>query len=369
MATFDWIHAWPLLLSLSCGSPPAPSEPSASSTAVPESTPEPVSPPTPSPEPNQASLESIVHRSIASSEVPTGIVVLDADGRLVTLVAIGGAQPGQQALRPGSTVKPLLALGAARAGTLPSKSYTCQQNFPPVEGLTCFQSHGALDLPSAIEQSCNVYFYDIGHRLGMSGVHAVFRHYGFGASTGLVEGENPGRMPGEAELRQRQPDPDADELWPAFAPMIGIGHGPIQVTLLQLTRAYAQLAAELTNGEEPELVGIKQQILSGMRRVVEGELGTGRTARVPGLDIAGKTGMAEPGQFDDEASQQGAHNGWFVAFAPAEKPELVVGVVCLGGLAKQCAAPLVGSILSEALAPPGETDAPDGEAVPATPAR
>jgi len=232
---------------------------------------------------------------------------------------------------------------------MPSASYTCDGRFPPVEGLTCFRPHGALDLPTAIEQSCNVYFYDIGHRLGLSVVHQVFAHYGFGSATGLVQGESAGRMPGEAALRARQPNPAAKALSPTFAPVVGIGHGPLQVTLLQLTRAYAKLAGELLATDEPKLAEVKTQILAGLRRVL-GPSGTGRDVAIPGLDIAGKTGSAEPGQFDDPASEQGPDNGWFVAFAPAEKPELVLGVVCQrGGVGSKCAQPVAAAILREAL--------------------
>jgi penicillin-binding protein 2 len=290
-----------------------------------------------------------VDGALEASEQPMAAVVLNGEGELLALGATGGADPSRDALRPGSTVKPLLALGAARSGNMPSASYACDGRFPPVEGLTCFQPHGPLDLPAAIEQSCNVYFYDIGHRLGLNGVHAVFTHYGFGSPTGLVPGESAGRIPGEAVLRARQANPEAKELSPTFAPVVGIGHGPLQVTLLQLTRAYAKLAGELLAPDEPELAEVKQQILSGLRRVL-GPSGTGRDAQVPGLDIAGKTGRAEAGQFDDDASEQGPDNGWFVAFAPAKKPEFVLGVLCKhGGVGARCATPVAGTLLRGAL--------------------
>lgn len=351
MVVFERLHCLLATFLLACGSPPPPGEP--------RPAPQPVSTPAPAPSASQAgdetpapSLAAIVDRALERSQVPTSVVVLNGQAELLVLAGTGGADPAKQALRPGSTVKPLLALGASRLGTLPAPSYTCEHDFAPVEGLTCYGKHGTLDLPGAIEQSCNVYFYDLGYRLGLSGVHAAFRHYGFGSPTGLVNGENVGRMPSEAVLRGRQPNPKDPELWPGFAPVIGIGHGAIQVTLLQLTRAYAQLAHELTSPDEPELAAVKQQILSGLRRVVEGSKGSGVQARVPGLDVAGKTGSAERGQFDDEKPEQGPENGWFVAFAPAEKPELVVGTVCLGGgFAGKSAAPIVGEILREALAP------------------
>jgi cell division protein FtsI/penicillin-binding protein 2 len=68
---------------------------------------------------------------------------------------------------------------------------------------------------------------------------------------------------------------------------------------------------------------------------------------VPDLDVAGKTGSAESGQFDDDPPVKG-DNGWFVAFAPADSPELVVGSLCLGVGGGQCA-PVAGAILREAL--------------------
>ena len=350
MSVLERLRYLPLTLAFACGVPSPPAEPT-----LPRS--EPTS--APATRASQASdaaldssLEAIVHRALDKSQVPAGAVVLNGQGELLVIAARGNADPTAQALRPGSSAKPLLALGAARLGTPPAPNFTCEQTFAPVNGLTCFQKHGALDLASAIEQSCNAYFYDLGYRLGLDGVHEAFRHYGFGARTGLVKTESAGRMPGASVLRGRQPNPEDPELWPGFAPIVGIGHGPLQVTLLQLTRAYALLAHELASSDEPELAEVKQQIMAGLRRVVEGSMGTGKAARVPGLDVAGKTGSAETGQFDDETREEGPENGWFVAFAPADEPELVVGTVCLGGgFAGRSAAPIVGEILREALGP------------------
>jgi peptidoglycan glycosyltransferase len=76
-----------------------------------------------------------------------------------------------------------------------------------------------------------------------------------------------------------------------------------------------------------------------------GPEGTGRNAQVEGLEVAGKTGTAEPGHYADQASQQGKDNGWFVGFAPARNPKLVVGVVVLGGgFAGASAAPIARDI-------------------------
>ena len=292
----------------------------------------------------QNGSQSRTERALSVSDHPASAVVLSSKGELLALCGHKGGRPAQQALRPGSTVKPILALIAARAGVTPRERYVCDGRFAPVSGLTCFDKHGELDLVHAIEQSCNAYFYDIAHRLGLESIWMGFGEFGLGKPTGLAQAESSGQLPGPEVIRAHQPDPNSKELWPAFTPIIGTGHGPIQVTLLQLTRAYARLAEELrADSEEPG--AIEHQLLQGLRQVVQSAHGTGQAANVDGLDVAGKTGTAEPGSFDEEASEQGPHNGWFVGFAPAAEPQWIVGVVVLGGgQGGKTAAPLAKTI-------------------------
>src|SRR5690606_39341195 len=95
----------------------------------------------------------------------------------------------------------------------------------------------------------------------------------------------------------------------------------------------ALLARAPTRPEPPPGVddSIRRQVLEALRQAVQSETGTGRLANVEGFDVAGKTGSAEPGRFDDEASELGNDNGWFVGFAPAPAPPSVAGAIALGG--------------------------------------
>ncbi len=301
---------------------------------------------------DRAAVGEIVERALGQTPLPAAAVVLESSGKLVTATGQRGADPAGQALRPGSTVKPLLAYIAARAGTLsPDTRFTCEGRYAPMPGFRCYDQHGELDLVSALRTSCNAYFFNLAQKTGLEKIRAGFEGFGFGEPTGLVSDESSGKIPDDAALRHLAPDPKAKALWPGFTLLIGLGHGPIQVTLAQLTSAYADLALRLTResdqkAQAKELQLIDQQILQGMQACV-GPEGTGSAAQVEGLEVAGKTGSAEPGHYAEAGSEKGKENGWFVAFAPAKDPELVVGVVVLnGGNGGSSAAPIAKEILS-----------------------
>jgi cell division protein FtsI/penicillin-binding protein 2 len=107
------------------------------------------------------------------------------------------------------------------------------------------------------------------------------------------------------------------------------------VTLLQLAAAYGTLARRLAAGESE----VDREISDGLRRAVHAENGSARLAAIDGVEVAGKTGTAE-------AARSGKENGWFVGWAPATGPEIVVAVAALesesGG---KSAAPIAGRIL------------------------
>lgn len=325
-----------------------------------------------------ATLERIVSGALEASEHPAAAVVFDARGRLLVAQGRRGADPSLQAWRPGSTLKPLLTQIAARRGVIAADvHFDCQETYAPIEGFQCFGKHGDLGLVDAVRTSCNTFFFDVVRRTGLEAIRDGFVGYGFTRKTGLVAEESPGEIPDDAALAHARSEPGSTKPWPGFALLIGTGHGPIQVTLLQLTRAYVTLADELTReagaseaggvstanppraardgaaassasdakGAERPTVG--NELLAGMIAAV-GPGGTAEAAQVQGLRIAGKTGTAEPGRHSDAPGGTLAENGWFVGFAPADAPEVVVGVVVLGGGgAGKSAVPLAGTIFRE----------------------
>jgi penicillin-binding protein 2 len=244
-------------------------------------------------------------------------------------------------------MKPLLASIAIEAGALQADTKaTCEGKYAPVEGIHCFGEHGLLGLEHALALSCNVYFFDVARGIGLERTVEGLRAYGFGRPTGLVPGEDPGRLPDRAWLDARAAQTGHDGSWPGWAALIGGGHGPLEVTLVQLGAAYVRLARQLSRATGSEA---QRSALLAVRRglidTVSAEHGTGRRAAVQGLAIAGKTGTAESKRFGDDAAAGTKGNGWFVGFAPADRPEIVVAVVVLdAGHGGESAAPVAGEI-------------------------
>jgi cell division protein FtsI/penicillin-binding protein 2 len=126
-----------------------------------------------------------------------------------------------------------------------------------------------------------------------------------------------------------------------------MGHGPFEVTLLELAAAYAKLAALLAQPSSQVPDAVRAEIAEGLRRAVADADGTGHRAATAGLDIAGKTGSAEPAPFGAPVDDAAKDNGWFVGYAPASAPKRLVAVLVLhSGGGAQTAAPLAGRIFA-----------------------
>lgn len=291
-------------------------------------------------------FDAIVDSAIRDLPKPAAVVVLGLDDqRVLALGRHGSADPAKTAVRPGSTVKPLTAWVASRAGVLTSEyRVECGGKYAPIDGLSCFGSHGSLGLVDAIAISCNVYFFDLGQKLGFERVRAGFDALGFGKLTRLASDEVGGLLPTLAWM-DAHPETglSRERSLERRAAAIAIGHGPFEVTPLQLAGAYSILAKVLLESRGK----VETEIMDGLRRVVQGADGTGKRAAVAGLDVVGKTGTAESTPFGVEADDS-KENGWFVGFAPADKPEILVAVLTVkAGSGGEAAAPVAGRIFRE----------------------
>ncbi len=219
--------------------------------------------------------------------------------------------------------------------------------------------HGWVDLHSAIKHSCNVYFHQLGQRLGIDAIARYARRFGLDRRTGIdLIGERDGLVPDEAWSLDRRGTP----WFPGETISVATGQGPILVTPLQIAVMMAAVAnggelvrPHLARNEPPPLLPVREPVLSDrsldlIRRalwaVVNEPSGTGWRARIDGLDVVGKTGTAQVvtqatwTANRDLAPEQRDH-AWFASYAPADDPRLVVVVfIEHGGAGSQAAAPL-----------------------------
>ncbi|MFQ5785303.1 MAG: penicillin-binding protein 2 [Alphaproteobacteria bacterium] len=293
--------------------------------------------------------------------------------------AVAGQYP------PGSTFKMVVALAALEAGVL-TKNHrvTCRGRIRFGDRIFhCWKrgGHGDLAMIEAIAQSCDIYFYDVARRVGIDRIAAMAHRFGLGAPTDIdLTGERGGLVPDrEWKLgRFGVPWQQGETL------VVGIGQGYMLTTPLQL----AVMAARIANGgvairphvvmrredaavEEDnapfEPMGISAASLAvvteGMDRVVNGQHGTARRARIkePEMAMAGKTGTSQVRRIskreraagllkNEEKPWEERDHALFVAFAPVRKPRYAIAVVVEhGGSGSRAAAPIARDVLRETL--------------------
>jgi penicillin-binding protein 2 len=281
---------------------------------------------------------------------------------------------------PGSTIKPFLALAALAHGMRdPSRRYLSTGEFRlpgQSQGYRDWRKggHGWVDMNDAIAESVNSYFYALASDLGIDRMSDYLGRFGFGQPTGIdVPGESAGVLPSRAWKRERSREP----WYPGETVIAGIGQGYWQVTPIQLAHATALLAAR-GQGFRPHLVRSHRDafgrgervaaepwpswdidendwrvVAEGMVAVVHGPRGTARAiaAELP-FRVAGKTGTAQrvrsPRREEErrDMPERLRHNALFVAFAPAERPEIALAVLVEAGESgARAAAPVAREIL------------------------
>lgn len=281
---------------------------------------------------------------------------------------------------PGSTFKIVVATAALEEKVIdPSARIFCSgsMHFGNHE-FRCWKKggHGWVNLHEAIVGSCDVYFYQVGQRLGVDTIAEYARRFGLGAPSGIaLDHERPGTIPDTQWKRQRYGEP-----WYSGETLsVAVGQGYVTATPLQMANVIATVAAggvrhkphyiermDVADGEKVALpadpavkLGVRPstltQVQAALRDVVESEHGTGKKARVEGIEVAGKTGTSQAVRLktDRKINQQllpreQRDHAWFVAFAPVAAPE--VAIACLiehaGGGGGAMAAPVVQQVLT-----------------------
>jgi penicillin-binding protein 2 len=271
---------------------------------------------------------------------------------------------------PGSTAK-LLTVGAG----LEEKVITPSTTFHACTGgyrfgnrvFHCWEErgHGVLTAAHAIEQSCDIYMYQLGLKLGVDVLSRYYAACGFGKPTGIeTGGELSGLNPNSEYYDRRY----GKRGWTqALVLNNSIGQGEILVTPLQLAQFYCGLAnrgpvfkphlvravtypdgrRQVTTPTRAFVLPFSQETLNtlieGLWLVVNGDRGTARAIRGKGYTIGGKTGTAQ--------NPHGADHALFVGIAPLEAPEIVVcAIVENAGHGSTVAAPVVGKVIEAYMA-------------------
>jgi penicillin-binding protein 2 len=219
-----------------------------------------------------------------------------------------------------------------------------------------------VDLHRALVESCDVFFYQVGRQLEIDRISAYAQKLGLGRPTGIDLPNEKGGLVASREWKQRtqkQPWYDGETI------SVAIGQGPLLVTPLQLAYAVGGVASGgvfarprllLQSDEEPEVrrVSLKPEtvrILTDALWGVVNENGTAVSARIPDVEMAGKTGTAQLVGFDTlkriggKPARTLTDNAWFVGFAPRRNPEIVVSVLLEHGEHGSSAAPIARDVI------------------------
>ncbi len=263
---------------------------------------------------------------------------------------------------PGSTFKMILAVSALENGVVsPSWRVNCTGGFR--FGNKVFKDlhvHGSTDMVKAIQQSCNVYFYQLMLKVGLDNWSATAQQFGFGQMTGVdIAEESQGLLPSTDYMNRRY----GPRGWTkGFLVSLGIGQGELGVTPLQMA-CYAMALANQGDFHQPHAVmgmldksntridtllyqsrripvspGTWSVVREGMRRAVMEPGGTGGMARVRTIQVAGKTGTAQ--------NPHGLDHAWFVGFAPFDNPVIAIAVLVENvGFGGSYAAPIAGKCI------------------------
>jgi penicillin-binding protein 2 len=251
---------------------------------------------------------------------------------------------------PASTFKALVALAALEEGVIkPSTTFTCAGALTlPSRTFHCWRrgGHGSQNLVGALQNSCDVYFYQTGMKLGIERLLKWVKKFELGVPTGIdLPGESGGNTAGPEWKRARY----KEDWYQGDTINYSIGQGFLLLTPLQIARVYAAIANDgqlvkphVFSGsfQKPQDIGARldklRVVQKGLRDVVS--RGTGGRAGQYGVTVAGKTGTAQ--------NSQGKDHALFVGYAPADKPQCVaVAMVEEGEHGSSAAAPIVGQVL------------------------
>ena len=288
---------------------------------------------------------------------------------------------------PGSVFKIITAIAGLESKIItPKTQITCTGVYPyGNRDFRCYKEtgHGTIDLYQAIVQSCDVYFYQIGLKIGVDRIARYAGEFGLGRKTGIpLPHERSGIVPSSSWKQKRLGAP-----WYSGETLsMAVGQGYITTTPIQLVTMMSavanggnlylpQVVEKVTDIRgtllteypvtETGRVTISEETLLFIREALRGAVneprGTGGAAIIKGVDVSGKTGTAQVvrmaqdfkrGDMDRMPLKLRDH-AWFVAFAPFENPQIAVAVLVEhGGFGGAVAAPIAKKVIETYLNPP-----------------
>ena len=273
-------------------------------------------------------------------------------------------RPLQGTYPPGSTFKPFMALAALENGTRSASSAIHDAGSFSLGSYRWMDDklggHGTVDMYKSIVISCNTYYYQLGHEMGIDYIHQFMEPFGFGRKTGIdLDSERIGVLPSKQWKRQRFSKSPAAQAWQKGDTVnIGIGQGFNSYTILQLAHAVSTLANDgvvmrphlvkivedgstrvrtLTVAKPSFKIPLKQEHIDTIKRAMVGVAveGTGRLAFAnAGYVSGGKTGTSQTvglkrgEKYNAKAmSERLRDNALYVAFAPADKPKIALALI------------------------------------------
>ncbi|MDH3446184.1 MAG: penicillin-binding protein 2, partial [Deltaproteobacteria bacterium] len=280
---------------------------------------------------------------------------------------------------PGSTFKIIMAVAGLEEEAINPDAKISDPGYFPF-GNRNFrdwkkEGHGSVDLHKSLVESCDVYYYQLGIRLGVDRIAKWARAFGLGEKSGAVlDDEKSGLVPDTVWKRKRYRQP----WYPGETPSVAIGQGYLTTTPLQLANMMAAVAnggtlyrprlvsrVESIDGETafeqgPEVIrtiDLKPDTLARVRKalfdVVNGTTGTGKAARSPLITMAGKTGTSQviemKGAYlkNEKLAYFNKDHAWFVSYAPADKPQIAIAVLIEHGGGGGAAAAPMAKIVAE----------------------
>ena len=261
----------------------------------------------------------------------------------------------QSRYSPGSTFKIVVATAALEEGLVtPDFRVNCNGGanfFGRYYRCHLKGGHGSVDMRHAIEKSCNVYFYTLGNMLGVDRIYKWAEKLGLAGKTGI---DLPNELESIVPNTEWKLKRTGERWYPGETISVAIGQGQVTVTPASLavmistvanggTRVTPHVIKAIDEGrgwqEQPapavaNSVAFRPETLSALHDglwMVINAAGTGVRGRIPGRDVAGKTGTAQVISNEGRARARGSDrdlrdHGWFVFFAPKDNPE-IAGVI------------------------------------------